>query len=51
MLFLFSELEREILQTENQLAKLNFEIADLKEVKVAGSLNFIIPFCVFVQLN
>ncbi|XP_067307873.1 coiled-coil domain-containing protein 166 [Pseudorasbora parva] len=28
-----SELHREILQTENQLAKLNIEIADLKEVK------------------
>ncbi|XP_039507129.1 cytadherence high molecular weight protein 2 isoform X2 [Pimephales promelas] len=28
-----NELEREILQTENQLAKLNIEIADLKEVK------------------
>ncbi|XP_067257236.1 coiled-coil domain-containing protein 166 [Chanodichthys erythropterus] len=28
-----NELQREILQTENQLAKLNIEIADLKEVK------------------
>ncbi|XP_048039840.1 tropomyosin-2 isoform X2 [Megalobrama amblycephala] len=28
-----NEFQREILQTENQLAKLNIEIADLKEVK------------------
>ncbi len=38
VLVVFPELQMEILQTENQLALLNSEIADLKEVKVAESL-------------
>lgn len=46
-LIVFSELQTEILQTENQLALLNREIADLKEVKVAGSVFY---FCVCVCL-
>lgn len=45
MLLVFSELQRQILQTENRLAKLNIEIADLKEVKVARSLFFLFPLC------
>lgn len=50
VLFVFSELQREILQTENQLAKLNIEIADLKEVKVERSL-FFYSFVCIVQGN
>ncbi len=46
VLVVFSELQMEILQTENQLALLNSEIADLKEVKVAESL---LIFCVHLH--
>lgn len=38
LFFVFSELKREIMQKENELALLNDEITDLRNLKVALSL-------------